>query len=591
MMSGGQAGTYRRILNQARPYWWHLTGIVALTLLTIPLTLLTPAPLKIVVDSAIGNRPLPGFVTIFLPSSLSHSAGVALTVAVVLLVATTLGLYLLGLASWMLQTYTGEKLVLDLRSALFGHLQRLSLTYHDTQGSSDSVYRVQWDAPCMQWVLINGVVPLITAALTLVGMVFVTAVIDWRLAVIALLVCPALYVITDVIGRRMRERWMVIKKLDSASMGIVQEVLGALRVVKAFGREDREQERFVEQSNERVRNQMHLASLQGRFELYVGVTLAVGTALVLYFGTQHVRSGLISLGDLLVVMAYLAQLYDPLRTISKKLTDLESGVSSAERAFAGLDHTPEVIERPGARHIVRAKGTILFRDVSFAYEKRNPVLQGISFEAPAGARIGIQGRTGAGKSTLINLLMRFYDPESGAILLDGVDLRDYALADLRNQFALVLQDSVLFSTSIAENIGYGQPSASQSQIEDAARQADAHDFIRRLPEGYATLVGERGMMLSGGERQRISLARAFLKNAPILILDEPTSSVDVKTEAAIMETMERLMRGRTTFMIAHRLSTLEGCDIRFQIEGGRISAAGPARMRLRSAAAIREVEE
>jgi ATP-binding cassette subfamily B protein len=272
-------------------------------------------------------------------------------------------------------------------------------------------------------------------------------------------------------------------------------------------------------------------------------------------------------------MAYLTQLYGPLAAIGDKIIGLQSYVASIKRAFELLDEVPDVAERPHARTLKRADGAVEFHGVGFAYDSQNPVLDDISFAIPAGTRLGIAGRTGAGKSTLVSLLMRFYDPSAGQIFLDGVDLRDYKLADLRHQFAIVLQESVLFSTSIAENIAYGRPGASFQDIVEAAKVANAHDFISALPDGYDTLVGERGMRMSGGERQRIALARAFLKDAPILILDEPTSAIDVATEALIMEAMQRVMAGRTTLMIAHRLSTLDVCDARIVIEHGRLVEA------------------
>jgi ATP-binding cassette, subfamily B, bacterial len=281
----------------------------------------------------------------------------------------------------------------------------------------------------------------------------------------------------------------------------------------------------------------------------------------------------LTLGELLMIIAYLTQLYGPLNAIGDKIISLQPYVASIKRAFELLDEVPDVAERPHARPLKRATGAIEFRGVGFAYDRENLVLDGVSFAIEAGTRLGIAGRTGAGKSTLMSLLMRFYDPSRGQILLDGVDLRDYKLAELRNQFAIVMQDPVLFSTSIAENIAYGRPGASFQDIVTAAKVANAHDFIIALPNGYDTLVGERGLRLSGGERQRISLARAFLKDAPILILDEPTSAIDVVTEALIMEAMQRVMAGRTTLMIAHRLSTLEVCDARLVIEHGRLVEA------------------
>ena len=357
---------------------------------------------------------------------------------------------------------------------------------------------------------------------------------------------------------------------------MVQEVLTSLRVVKAFGRELDEQERFVRYSDQGVKARTGLARAEGIFGLRINLTTAIGTAAVLFIGILNVRAGVLSLGELLMVLTYIANLYSPLKTISKTVGTLQSSFAGLERAFELLDQVTEVEERPHAHSIDRAAGSIEFRNVSFAYDATNRVLHHISFDLPAGTRLGIAGRTGSGKTTIASLVARFYDPTEGEILLDGIDLRDYRLADLRNQFAIVLQEPVLFSTTIAENIAYGRAGATEDQIIEAAKAANAHDFIVNLPDGYQTVLGERGMRLSGGERQRISLARAFLKDAPILILDEPTSSVDVKTEAGIMDAMHKLMKDRTTFMIAHRLSTLEGCDARLELEHGRLIPSSEA---------------
>jgi ATP-binding cassette subfamily B protein len=402
-----------------------------------------------------------------------------------------------------------------------------------------------------------------------------TARIDMGLALVALTISPLLFLLSEFYRRRLRNRWTEIKQLDSAAMAVLQEALSAVRVVKAFGQEEREQQRFVRQANKSMWEQLRVVFTEAKFGLLVALTIAVGTAAVLVIGMRHVQAGALTLGELLMVMAYIAQLYKPLETLSKKMTDLQSACASAERAFTLLDELPEVAERPHARPLRRARGAIAFEHVSFSYGSDRVILRDISFTVSPGTCVGLSGRTGAGKTTLVSLLPRFYDVTAGRILLDGVDLRDYGLGDLRNQFAIVLQEPVLFSTSIAENIAYGRPGASHEEIIAAAQAANIHEFIVSLPEGYQTPVGERGMRLSGGERQRISLARAFLKDAPILILDEPTSSVDTKSEAVIMGAMERLMRGRTTFMIAHRPNTLQNCALRLHVEAERVVAFHP----------------
>lgn len=561
---------YRRVLQEARPYWTFILGKLGLSLLSTPLTLLAPLPLKIVVDSVLGDEPLPGWLQPLAPAHVVGSDRTLLAVTIGLVVVIALLTQLRVLASTVLSTYTGEKLVLDFRSRIFRHAQRLSLMHHDAKGASDSTYRIQYDAPAIQWIAIDGIIPFITSTVKLAAMIYVTSRINTQLALLALAVTPLLYLLSRTSGNRLRSEWRDVKVIDSSVMAVVQEVIGSVRVVKAFGQEDHEQRRFTDEASKSVRAKVRLSLLEGGLGLLIGLTTAAGTAAILYVGVGQVQSGVISLGDLLLVMGYLTQLYKPLETMSQKVADLQSSLSSAERAFTLLDEEPDVPEKPQARRLPRARGAVRFDDVSFGYDQDNLVLQNVSFAIKAGTRLGIAGTTGAGKTTLVSLLTRFYDPTSGRILLDGVDLRDYRLADLRNQFAIVLQEPVLFSTSIGENIAYARPGASHEDIVAAARAAHAHDFVVDLSEGYDTRVGERGMRLSGGERQRISLARAFLKDAPILILDEPTSSVDVHTEELIIDAMMTLMRERTTLMIAHRLSTLEHCDAQLVIEQGII---------------------
>ncbi|MGE5205925.1 MAG: ABC transporter ATP-binding protein [Chlamydiota bacterium] len=559
---------YLRILRQSRRCWPHLAGIAALSLLSMPLTLLYPLPLKIAVDSVLGQQPLPNFLVHFLPPM--HPGPVAIGFAVALLLLIALLANLQALASWYLQTYTGEKLVWDFRAELLNHVQRLPLAFHDRYGPTDSVYRIQHDAPSIQYVAIQGVVPLVTALFTLLGMVYVCARIDLHLALVALAISPVLFALSLACSRLVRRRSQEIKELDSTALSVIQEVLGSIRLVKAFGQENREQGRFVRHSSKRMSGQVTLSILQAVFNVLIGLTIAGGTAAALYIGVRHVRAGLLTVGSLLMVMAYIAQMYGPLQLLSTKTTDLQAWFASLERAFLLLDQEPEIAESPYALPLTRAQGDFEFRDVSFTYDESGRGLHHVSFHIPAGTRVGIVGVTGAGKSTLLNLLMRFYDPTQGQVLLDGINLRDYRIADLRRQFAVVLQEPVLFAASIAENIAYGKPDASDAEIEAAAGAASAHDFITRLPEGYETSAGERGTRLSGGERQRISLARAFLRDSPILILDEPTSSVDLQTEAAIMEATETLLQGRTTFMIAHRLHTLKSCDMILVLDQGRL---------------------
>src|SRR5881409_1515283 len=570
-MNGDQGHSLHwRLAQQARPYWPHLTGIFLLSLLSSPLSLLGPLPLKIAVDSVIGSHPLPHAIASLVPEAITHSPAVLLAIAVGLLVTVALLRQLQGLTNTLLQAYVKEKLVQNFRARLFRHVQRLSLAYHEARGTSDSTYRIQHDATAIQYVLIESVIPFISATVTLVGMIYVMTRIDWQLALIALAISPGLVVTGRIFRPRLRRNSREAKKLESSTMSIVQEVLGALRVVKAFGQEAREEERFIRRSTEGMRVRLRLAGLEGSFNVLVGLATAAGMAAVLLIGVRHVGAGVLTLGDLLMVMAYMNQLYEPLKTISRKAATLQLHLASAERAFALLDEPSDVEERPNAQLLGRASGAIAFRNVSFAYGKDRPVLHDISFNIEPGTRLGIAGASGAGKSTLISLLTRFYDPTEGEIRLDGVDLCDFRLEDLRRQFAVVPQDPVLFSASIAENIAYAKPGATKDELIAAAQAANAHEFIVRLPRGYDTQVGERGVQLSGGQRQRIAIARAFLKDSPVLILDEPTSAVDAETEGAIVEALERLAEGRTAIIISHRPTTLANCSAILTIERGRV---------------------
>src|SRR5881396_333402 len=450
----GDVVLFRRLLSQARPSWPYFGALFLLSLLASPLALLGPLPIKIAVDSVIGSHPLPHVIAPFVPDAITRSPAVLLAFAVGLLMAVALLGQIQGLASTLPSAVIKDKLVVGFRARLFRHVQRVSLAYHDTRGTADTTYRIQRDALAIQHILTEGFIPFVSATITFVAMIYVMARIDWSLALIALAVSPGPVVIARAFRRRLRRQWREVKKLESATQSIVQEVLGALRIVRAFGQEAREEQRFLGRCGDGMRARMRVAGLEGSYQLLVGLTTAVGTAAVLLIGIGHVRAGALTLGELLMVMGYLAQLYQPLRTIGQKAASLQLHLASAERAFALLDEPPDVEERPDARPLPRAGGAITFRDVSFTYGDDRPVLHDISFDIGLGTRLGIAGASGAGKSTLINLLTRFYDPTEGEVRLDGVDLRDFKLEDLRRQFAVVPQDPVLFSTSIAENIAY-----------------------------------------------------------------------------------------------------------------------------------------
>ncbi len=562
---------YRRLLIEARPQWPMIAALFLLYLSAIPLKLLTPLPIKIAIDSVIEGAPLPGILQTWFASSVTGRTDILLMLAAGMLLSITLLQYVHAMGIWLLHTWVGQKLLVAFRAKLFRHLQRLSLRYHADKGSGDSVYRVLQDAPSIQWIAIDGLIPLMTDLILIVAMVGVIATLDITIALVAVGVAPVLFVLARRSSRRLRGEWDEAKRVETQAINVVQETVGALQVVKAFGREDTQLDRFVDAAVQGSKKQMRVAWLKGTFDVAVGATIGIGSAATLYLGVRHVLDGSLSLGNLLVIITYLTQLFGPMERISKKVADLQAAVSGAQRAFELLDEAPDVTEKPDAASIERVAGKIELMDVAFEYKPGVSVLEGVDLTIKPGERIGIVGQTGAGKSTFIGLLMRFYDATRGSVSIDGQDVRDVKVADLRNQFAIVLQDPVLFSTTVYENIAYARPDADPQKVIEAAKAAHAHEFISQMPDGYDTEVGERGLLLSGGERQRIALARAFLKDAPILILDEPTSAVDNQTESLIMDALHRLMEGRTTLMIAHRTQTLTRCGRILKVEGGRIS--------------------
>lgn len=561
--SNSDWATYRRALHEARPQAGLIALFFAIGLLASPLSLLTPVPLKIVADSVLGDEPLPGIL-----QGLSSDAVLALAVA--LLVGVALLKEIQSRASDLTRTYVSETLILSFRARILRHAQRLSVVYHDAAGTADATYRIMWDANAISSIAIDGLIPILVASITAISMLAVIWTIDPQLGLVAIAITPILLVSTRRYRSIVRPRYRHVKQVESSALAAVQEQLTSLRVVKAFGQEDREHARFMTRASEGARARLRLAASEGMFGVLNKGIVAAGSAGVLYLGALHVQSSAISLGDLLLILGYVALLYEPINTIASRIARMQSSLTSAERAFTLLDERPDVAESPDAIPVARSAGRVVFDHVSYRYGTGPLALDDLSFEVPAGSRVGVLGATGAGKTTLLSLLTRFADPSRGRILLDGIDLRDHRLADLRDQFGIVLQEPVLFSTTIAENIAYAREEATLDEIVLAARMASAHDFITALPRGYETMVGERGMSLSGGERQRISLARAFLKDAPILILDEPTSSIDVTTEASIMDAIDRLLEGRTSFLITHRRTATRDCDIWLRLDHGRL---------------------
>src|SRR5881397_2728327 len=562
---------FRRALRDLRPYAWSLLVLLIISLAAVPITLITPLPLKLLVDSVLGSQPLPGYLAIFSSTGPSLSKNSVLWVAVGLLLGVAFLTYFQNLVNVWASSKLGNVMTLDVRDRLFRQMQRLSITYHDTMGAADSAYRTLNDAPMLRSFGIDSIIPLTTSFLTLAAMILVMVYLDWQLALIALLVSPFMFVLTFVFRPRIRAGWRRFRASESAAMAVAQESLGASRLVKSYGQEERKNEQLVSHYNTSLNAQLKVQVDSAVYSLLVGIVTAAGLAAVFYIGIGHVQAGVLTLGSLLVVNYYVTQLYGPLRNVGQSILDIQMSLTGVERYRAVLDEKPDVPESPNALPLARAKGKIAFRNVSFEYTKGHPVLDDVSFELPPANCLGVVGPTGSGKTTLSTLLLRLFDPAEGVIALDDIDLRDYKLADLRNQFAVVHQETVLFSTTVAENIRFSRPNATIDEVIAAAKAAKAHDFITNLPNGYDTLVGERGMKLSGGERQRISLARAFLKNAPILVLDEPTSSLDIHTESAILDTIQELMNGRTTLMIAHRPSTLRNCNMILVLDDGRVS--------------------
>ena len=563
---------FLRVFPYLRPFWRAAVATVVMTVVIAGLGLLAPWPLKILFDSVLGSHPLPSFIEPVLGPFVDDRVTLLLVVVLGGLGLTILANGLKVLSSYV-ETRLEQGMVLNFRSDLFEHAQRLSMAYHDNRRSGGLIFAINFQASNAAG-LIMTVLPLAQSALTLIGMFWITFKINSQLALLSLVVIPFLYYSVGYYMTHIQDRLRKVKAMEGQSLSIVHEAVSMIRVIAAFGREKFEHQKFRTQGEKAVNERVKVTIRQTGFSLFVNTTTATGTALVLGFGVYQILQGQMTGGDLLVVLTYVGSIYAPLEAISTTIGSLQNRFISLEIAFKLLDTEPEIKDAPDAVAIQESRGHIVFQNVDFSYKGREETLHDVSFEALPGQVVGIVGPTGAGKSTLVSLIPRFCDPQGGQVYLDETDVRKIKLASLRQQISIVLQDPLLFSGTIEDNIRYGRLDADNNEIIEAARAANAHDFIMRLPKKYKTRLGERGARLSGGERQRVSVARAFLKDAPVLILDEPTSSIDSKTEAVILDALERLMKGRTTIMIAHRLSTIRNPDFILVMDHGRIVQRG-----------------
>ena len=557
---------YRRVLRYYRPFLGPTIGALWLTLVGIAVNLLKPWPLKFIVDEILS------------PDSLFRLRHADWRRFIPLLCLALVGLQLvwgiLNLITNYIFVKIGLQALLKLRTDLYAYLQSLSLKYHDARRSADSSFRVAYDSQSIQTIYNKGFTNIFGSLITLVGILCIMLRLDWQLALLSLGILPLIVGAIYFFAHRIRTESTSIQEQESAVLAQVQEGLSGIRMVHAFGREDFEVSQFHQRAQQSLQANLRLTLTNVKSALVISTLMAVGTAAMYYLGTLHVLAGSLTLGSLILFISYLAMLYQPLESLTYTAWAMEGATAGAKRCFEVLDREDDVRDAPDAVEIAETRAAITFEGVSFGYDAKQPVLNGIDLKISPNQIVALVGGTGAGKSTLLSLVPRFYDASAGVVALDGRDVRQITKKSLRAQIAIVLQDTLLFSTTIRENIAYGRPGATDAEIRDAARRAQADDFISRLPDGYESAVGERGGHLSVGQRQRIGIARAFLKNAPILLLDEPTSALDPTTEAAIMETIKELMHGRTTLIVTHRLATIHSVDQIVVLEHGRIVESG-----------------
>ena len=556
------------VLRLARRFWPQLLLLLLLELLGAGLAVLAPIPLQTALDVLLQKRAMPSWLEPF-----SGSALPALCAASLLVTLLAQGQ---GLASALLSTGLGQRLIRDLRARLFAAAQRLSLARHIERGTTDTLYRIQSDAQSIEWFLLDGALPVLTAITTLALMLTALFRLDTALGWVGAALAPPLLLAARATRPGLKAASRDAKQKESEALGIVQATLGALTSVKAFGIEDAQTKRFAEASEKAVKVRLRIALLDGLFGMGIQTLTALGTAAALYIGVAAAQRGALTVGQVLLGLHYLNQVYSPLKTLGKKWASLQNQMAGLERATTLLTEPSEVPEHATPTPLPQpVRGELRFENIAFGYDSRRPVLENVSFTVAPGERIGIVGETGSGKSTLLSLLMRLYAPTSGEIFLDGIKLTELKLAELRAQLAVVFQETVLLPGTLAENIAVGKPGATLLEIEAAAKAAQLHEAVQRFPDGYATKAGERGAALSGGERQRVGLARAFLRNAPILLLDEPTSALDATTELEVLSAMERLMEGRTVLLVTHRQSALSGMNRVLRVENQTLVPSHP----------------
>jgi ATP-binding cassette subfamily B protein/subfamily B ATP-binding cassette protein MsbA len=566
---------YRRVLAYYRPFLPHTILGLLLSFAGIGLNLLKPWPFKIIVDDVIPRFSLGA--NVHFPFNDSWWNQDPRTLVLILCLGLVIIQVIWSLLSWG-TTYIfvkiGLEALLKLRTDLYSHLQRLSLKYHDARRSADSSFRVAYDSQSLQTIYNRGFTNIFGSAVTLISTFFIMLNMDWKLSLLSLAIIPFLLATIYFFAKRIRSQSTSIQEVESGVLVQAQEGLSSIRMVHAFGREDWEIHQFHAQAAQSLRANLRLTLTNMNSALVISTLMLISTAAMYYVGTMHVLNGTLTLGSLLVFTAYILMLYGPLEQLTYTAWAMEGATAGARRCFEVLDRPDDVADAPDAVAISSTKGAIQFHNVCFGYKDESQILRDIDLRIEPNQIIGLVGGTGAGKSTLLSLVPRFYDPTVGSVALDGLDLRQITKKSLREQIGIVLQDTLLFSTTVRENIAYGRPGATEQEIIDAARCAQADQFIQQMPDGYASQVGERGGHLSVGQRQRIGIARAFLKNAPILLLDEPTSALDPATESAIMATIKELMKGRTTLIVTHRLGTIHKVDQIVVLENGQIMEQG-----------------